>query len=581
MYIAPNSEIRILTGVPLDNTYEHTIAWPLTANIREVQAKWFKGKTKFVKDGIAWRALNFEHQYYQRVGRGYIKLNTKPENLYDCNYLMFQNTAFGDKWFYAFILGVEYINNDCVQINYEIDVMQTWLRGPGLDYQIEECYVEREHSLTDKLFEHLVPEEVELGGDYVNNSVSMHQIIPNKICILTSESKDAGGEWKPAANGFSCMVYGAIDIHIFGTDFTELDRCQKFMESYYGDNKQESIISMFMISSEMAAKITDHSQSVPGMDIYKVSALEEDVYVSGKPTEFGITLGGENSTWKPKNKKLYSYPYYRILATNNAGKETEYKWELFDAEHRGNFKCITTVAWKPCSMIVPVGYKGMSNPRAPIWSDGTTTLYTQVYNIIDGLTFDEYPVCAWSGDAFKAFWAQNLGPDVYAALSGMVTGAGTGAMMGAYFGPYGMAAGAVAGAITGAAGGCTQIGQDVYKSRRLANKSFGDIKSANILPGVNQMGFVFYKQSYRLEILKLIDDYFEKYGYAVRSAKVPNYRARTHWTFVKTIGCNINAKLNNEDSKKICSIFDKGFTYWNNPDEVGDYSLNNRVTYDE
>lgn len=43
------------------------------------------------------------------------------ENLYDCNYIMFQNASFGTKWFYAFITSVAYENNETSRITMEID----------------------------------------------------------------------------------------------------------------------------------------------------------------------------------------------------------------------------------------------------------------------------------------------------------------------------------------------------------------------------------------------------------------------------------------------------------------------------
>ena len=38
--------------------------------------------------------------------------------------MMFQNSAYGDKWFYAFITSVEYVNDVTSNISFEIDVMQ-------------------------------------------------------------------------------------------------------------------------------------------------------------------------------------------------------------------------------------------------------------------------------------------------------------------------------------------------------------------------------------------------------------------------------------------------------------------------
>ena len=133
MYIEPNSNIRILKDVPLDKTFDHTIYF----NSASAQATYFMGLQKY----------NLNNYTYQRVKRGYARVGIKADNLYDCNYMMFQNTSYGNKWFYAFITSVEYLNNECSQIEFEIDVMQTWF----FDYSLDQCFVEREHTVTDNI----------------------------------------------------------------------------------------------------------------------------------------------------------------------------------------------------------------------------------------------------------------------------------------------------------------------------------------------------------------------------------------------------------------------------------------------
>lgn len=147
MYIEPNTIIRILKNVPLDNTYKHTIFFPKD-NI-SVQTNYFFGLTKYL----------LTDQTFQRVRKGVMRVQVKAEDLYDCNYIMFQNANFSSKWFYAFITGVEYVNNIVSEITYEIDVMQTWF----YECTLQECYVEREHSTSDSIGSNIVAEPVDLG----------------------------------------------------------------------------------------------------------------------------------------------------------------------------------------------------------------------------------------------------------------------------------------------------------------------------------------------------------------------------------------------------------------------------------
>ena len=77
MYIEPNTIIRVLKDCPLDNTYNHTIYF----NSASAQTAYFQNLTKYT----------FTDQSYQRLQRGKMRVQRKAEDLYDCNYLMFQH----------------------------------------------------------------------------------------------------------------------------------------------------------------------------------------------------------------------------------------------------------------------------------------------------------------------------------------------------------------------------------------------------------------------------------------------------------------------------------------------------------
>ena len=159
MFIQPNSNIKIYNNIPLDNKYEHTLYF---ANIAE-QNNYFhpteKPKAKYVLTA----------QSYQRVVKGTMRIAKKAEDLYDCNYLAFQNVAFGKKWFYAFITSVEYINNETSEITFEIDRIQTY----WFDLKLKQSFVEREHSSTDNIGDNIEPEPIELGEYMFDNYMEL------------------------------------------------------------------------------------------------------------------------------------------------------------------------------------------------------------------------------------------------------------------------------------------------------------------------------------------------------------------------------------------------------------------------
>ena len=112
MFIEPNSDIKIYRSIPLDTDYNHTLYF---ANVTQQNA-YFHGNINNLK-------YTLTSQSYQRVTEGKMKVEKNALDLYDCNYMAFRNTSFGQKWFYAFITKVEYINNSTCEIDYSIDII--------------------------------------------------------------------------------------------------------------------------------------------------------------------------------------------------------------------------------------------------------------------------------------------------------------------------------------------------------------------------------------------------------------------------------------------------------------------------
>ena len=74
----------------------------------------------------------------------------------------------------------------------------------------------------------------------------------------------------------------------------------------------------------------------------------------------------------------------------------------------------------------------------------------------------------------------------------------------------------------------------------------------------------------------MIDDFFTMYGYAVKAIGRINTHSRPHWNYVKTVGCCLTGSIPSDDVQRICSIYDRGITFWQSGNEVGNYSLDNR-----
>lgn len=227
MYIEPKTNIKILSGVPLDTTYDHTIYF----NSANAQYNYFVGLQKY----------NLTNYTYQRVKRGVARVGIKADNLYDCNYMMFQNTAYGNKWFYAFITAVEYVNNECAEIYFELDVMQTWFFEHEPDY----CFVEREHSVTDIIGEHIEPETVATGEYVFNNYQPITNMIDMCVCIAVVDTNDA------TDGTLYDGIYGSAQLFVY--DSTDVQSINSKINEYV--QKPDAIIGMYMLPKMLIGSI--------------------------------------------------------------------------------------------------------------------------------------------------------------------------------------------------------------------------------------------------------------------------------------------------------------------------------------
>lgn len=157
-YVMPNSTIEIFKNIPWDNTYEHTLYFSTVTE----QNTFFES----IRNSLLYGYRVYNAYSYQRKSRNSIKINVPPDEIIDYNYMRFKNTSHANKWFYAFILDVEYINENTALITYELDVFQTYF----WEADWKHSYIERGHVADDYIGGNLEPEPVDFG-DYVNLQV--------------------------------------------------------------------------------------------------------------------------------------------------------------------------------------------------------------------------------------------------------------------------------------------------------------------------------------------------------------------------------------------------------------------------
>lgn len=593
MEIQPQGNIILYSGIPLDNTFDHTIYFRTRAD-QEYYFNSISGDYKVV----------FQNQYYSRKGRGVLRIEKNVEYLFNYNYMRFQNNGYFPqveppeiqrtaKWFYCFITAVEYVNDAVTDVFFEIDPIQTWL----FDCELEDCFVEREHSETDEIGENTVPEPVDVGEyavqhtDILRYTVQDGQAPPTTIPLLSgkysvviaapwkitrmpypghhvTEFDDAGANFY--GNQFSGLYYTAFDLSSTETDpesgLTPAEQLVYVLT--WGDStlqqRLEEIVAIYIVPTSLVTTPSTTPSAGVRIQLANIQKYTNWQYYNG------------TSLQQPKNKKLYAAPYNVLHMVSSDGDYIDYQYERF-AGNVCNFQLQGVMGCPPQIQLVPMDYKKPANESA-----------TDLLNFNETLILNNFGLCPWVTDTFRAWLAQNSSRLITKTVTGIASAAS------------GLVAGAnltslASGAATAFARGSLSKQANQTKEQSIIGLadnimgSLSEIHSASKMPdathGVSQgfigasngeLGYRFYALRIKDEYAVLVDDFFNRFGYATKRTKKPNISARPYWNYIQTKGCTITGKVPAEAASAICNIFNNGVTFWryerNRELKVGDYT---------
>jgi len=483
---------------------------------------------------------------YQRKD-GTIRYGANFDSLVNFNYVMYRNDAYSSKWFYAFITGMEYLNDNVTAISIKTDVWQTW----QFDLTFKRTFVEREHVNNDAIGANTINEGLELG-DYVINS--SRTLKPDKTTLdhegnainwiypivfqVTELANDIAG-----ASSYYNSEYNGVFSGLYYFGCTSLDQARLIVNYYDSQGKGDSIVAIFLAPKEFFAgayKVTGGGKTiyVPANTATVTNLL--DTTTISRPS----TLNG----YTPRNNKLFTYPYSYVYVDNNTGVSTEFRYEDF-ADASPKFFIAGALGQGCTTKLCPISYKGY-------------TANTEVFEY--GIVGSKYPICAWSSDYYTNWVTQNAVNLNVGVASGVASAA-----INAGYGNYAGAGTSLLSSIGGTMG-------QIEAAKIHPDQARGNTNSADILIGW-QRYFTIDCMSVRAEIARTIDDFFTMFGYKVNRVKVPNITGRRNWNYVKTIGCYIDGDIPQEDMQEIKDMFDRGVTLWHNASTFADYSQNNDI----
>ncbi len=333
--VAPSTHVMLCQNVPLDKTYKDTLTF---AN-KNAQYNYFASK-------VAFQAHDCQYVHTE----GAIRFPDNAEQVDTCNYLMFQNEGFGNKWYYAFIDRVEYAQTGMCRIWFTLDVMQTW----AFDYVVHPSMVVREHVTDDSIGANLVDEGLPYGQNIIVSSKSTD--MSNLRIVLAYVNDRAHDSWVD-------HIYSGCDYIVVAAGEAGATSIDNQIADLANAGQLDRIAGIFMVPDFISTG--------------KTITLSHQPNVS--------TVDGYN----PRNNKLFVYPYCYTSVTNHAGGEAIYRNEYFLSPTNISFYIDGQLSMQSVAMCTPVSYKGMTR------------------NTDEALQLSAFPQCTWVSNNFANWLALN------------------------------------------------------------------------------------------------------------------------------------------------------------------------------
>lgn len=538
--IEPGSDIWILKDIPLDNTYQHTLYWDMNSTGKRNQYEYFSAFSKRVKV--------FNYQTYQRSNRGKVRVEADADSLYEANYMMFRNSNFGDKIFYAFITAIDYINNNVTEISYEIDVIQTWY----FDYNLRTCFIERMHTDSDEVGENIIAEPVNVGEYIYPSEIGKILNTDDMVIIIAIVDTGVGTTGTPVAGSVYGRIYGAATLKAFQP--SDISGINDELSSWVTAGKPDAVVSVYLAPAFLITATVPQSGGLV-LTSSNVRTTAQDVLLPALDDEWSL------GDYTPHNKKMYTYPYNLYEVNTPSGASINVRYEFFK-NLQPSFKiggCVTS----PVELtLTPFNYKN-DVPQSATWFN--TPIFSEAIKLTD------YPMCSWTSDTYKAWAAQNAIPTAL-RLGTSFTTALLGSLVSPIIGSFG---------VMNILREATSIVQQSYQASIAADNMHGNLSGSSSI-AMGYQGFYGARKCVNSSDARSIDSFFDVFGYAIKAIKEPKRKNRRYFTYVKTVGCVIvestmaTCGIPMDDANKICKLHDQGITYWDTSEEpnlVGNYAL--------
>jgi hypothetical protein len=499
---------------------------------------------------------------YQRDYQVYALQAEYDNTITSCNYLRYRNNNYGNKWFYAFITSIRYVNPNTVYIDFILDAYQTFM----FDITWKDCFIERSHVRDDTLGAHTLDEGIHVGNRYskeVNVSWPGTDVIAGNVnvvpIIFLAAAYVFPSSGDPTERIITSNVQGTpTTLAVWFPNFdviktAPLFQMQQFLKLLQNSSKSNAIVASVAIPEHIARGTWNTMKEIEGA-ITEVQAdpkaIESGAYLQISIQQFVDSVNATLTltplmSYTPRNKKLYCYPFTYFVLSSNQGENVTIKTE-----------------WLPETQ-PPVGDPDRElklSLSANISPD--SSYFCKVTNANSTsrtltCTMAQLPQVATASSTYANWLAGHMasitsgilanGLQIFGGTAATVSGAGASAGIG--------------GITSGVNGIIGTIGNliDAEKMPASLNSSGGSTGNA----AINNRRFSLYQQVLNPDMYASIDQFFDMYGYKVNMNGTPDFYCRAYWQYFKIPIVNITGNVPAEYMNQIKSTFQNGVTLWN------------------
>ena len=460
---------------------------------------------------------------------------------------------------FIFIDNIEWSQNlRTATIHFSIDYFQTYI------YQIDfqNCFIEREHVKDDTFGKHILDEGLPFDEYIIQDYEELNGRNNGMyFCIATS---DVSNVLSQSANGYVALPsvskpskYEQSILIVYDDD---LNNITSLISLLTARGKSDGISGFYSVpKSAISDKISSKCYTTDTADcLHYITICDDDITTFYAYMQRPIKI----QNYTPNNSKCFTYPYCFVNISNNNGNSIKAQFEKVSGTNKE---------------LIEFEY------YFPIIEGSTSFGYLKNYeNIIknfdytiQGNTNIELPFVT---NTFSAYMSanQNSISNQYKTIErnenmSIVKNAvsTTSSLIGSVM------TGNVGGFIQGTVNSGMNLAEtklnsynqranidnalkDVANRPNVAHGSF--IGNGNIL--ANKLGFTMQLITVTEENIKMIDNYFDLFGYKVNRIGTPNLNSRPYFNYVKTNGCNLVAPIPCEAINVIKNVFDNGITLW-------------------